>query len=69
MFIPEFITDEFLEEKWKELTDVAIYEDESGCLRLINDWFCFDKDEDIENIWYWFDERHTKGVGWLSENI
>ena len=62
-------TDEELEEKWRELEDVATYEDECGCLRLEEKWFCFDKDEDIETIWYWFDDRHSKGVGWLYENI
>jgi hypothetical protein len=62
-------SDKILEEKWRELEDITTYEDEDGCLRLCNSWFGFDKDTDIENIWYWFDERHSKGVGWLSENI
>ena len=29
------------------------------------DWFVFDKGTEREDIWYWFDEHHSQGVGWL----
>ena len=61
--------DKSLEEKWKEFEDVTTYEDKYGCLRLASDWFGFNKGTEIDDIWHWFDNKHSKGVGWLSENI
>lgn len=53
--------DEFLEAMWDELEDVPIDEDE--CLDA--DWHGWSKGTHREEIWYWFDEHHSKGVGWL----
>ena len=33
------------------------------------DWFIFPKGTSREEIWYWFDEQHSKGIGWIMENI
>lgn len=57
--------DKELENLWKELEDVTLDEDERGILRLVNDWNGFSKGTDIEDVWYWFDEHHSKGVGYL----
>ena len=65
----QVVDDTTLEEKWAELEDVATYEDETGCLKLQNAWWRFNADEEVTNIWHWFDVHHSKGVGWLSENI
>lgn len=62
-------TDKQLEEKWAELEDRTFYEDEDLWLRLQSDWFVFKKGAVREDIWQWFDERHSKGVYWLMENI
>ena len=53
--------DEFLEKLWCELTDIPI--DEEECLDV--DWQGWPKGTHREEIWHWFDEYHSKGVGWL----
>ena len=58
-------TDEFLEEKWNELTDVPF--DEAAApsgLVLAEDWRRFKKGTDREDIWRLFD-LHSKGVASL----
>ena len=55
------ITDAQIEELWDEFGDVPVDEDE--CLDV--DWQCWKKGTHREEIWYWFDEHHSKGVGWL----
>lgn len=55
------ISDEEVEDLWDELEDVPISENEC----LDEDWYIFAKGTFVEDIWYWFDEHHSKGVGWL----
>lgn len=55
------ITDRELEKMWDEFTDVHV--DEDAC--LVNDWMYWEKGTHREEIWHWFDERHSKGVYWL----
>lgn len=55
-------TDEQLEELWAELEDVLVYEDKRGYMYLQNNWFIFEAGTEREEIWYWFDERYSKGV-------
>ena len=50
-----------LEDLWRDLVDIPIDEDE----RLEEDWFIFKKGTWREDIWHWFDERHSKGVYYL----
>lgn len=58
----EFKTqDELVEKMWETLTDVNI--DENECIE--QNWFIFNAGTDREEIWYWFDEHHSKGVVWL----
>lgn len=57
--------DKELEKLWEELEDVTLEEDEVGVLRLTHEWNGFDAGTDIEDIWHWFDEWHSKGIGWL----
>ena len=59
------LPDRELERLWEELEDVTLEEDEVGILRLTHEWNGFDVGTDIEDIWHWFDEWHSKGVGWL----
>lgn len=58
-------TDNEIEMLWCELEDVPVYEDEDYCLCLDIDWNGWYKGTDVETIWHWFDEHHSKGVGWL----
>ena len=58
-------TDRELEKLWEELEDVLFVEDDTMNLVLASPWNGFDAGTDRESIWHWFDERHSKGVGWL----
>ena len=60
------LTDKDIEQKWIELEDVLFDEDEDGSLFLASDWWIFEKGTyREEGIWRWFDDHHSKGVGWL----
>lgn len=58
-------TDKEIEQKWEELEDVLMNEDPDGELILADAWYVFPKGAKREEIWRWFDERHSKGVAWL----
>lgn len=58
-------TDRELEKLWEELKDVLFEEDDTMNLVLASPWNGFDVGTDRESIWHWFDEHHSKGVGWL----
>lgn len=61
----EDITDREIEKLWDELEDVPVYENESFELCIDVNWQGWDQGTDVETIWHWFDEHHSKGVGWL----
>ena len=54
-----------LEALWADLEDVAFDEDADGRLRLVDPWLCFMAGTEREEIWRWFDQRHSKGVYYL----
>jgi len=63
-------TDEMLEDAWRQLEDVTFSENEDGALTLLSDWFVFEKGTLREaEIWTWFDQNHSKGVGWLTYKL
>lgn len=57
----EDINDREVEELWEEFEDVPT--DENECIDI--DWQGWEKGTHRYDIWYWFDEHHSKGVGWL----
>lgn len=57
--------DKEIEKLWEELTDIPVYEDENDELCLDADWLSWNKGTSVDEIWHWFDEHHSKGVGWL----
>jgi hypothetical protein len=59
------VEDHRLEKLWNQLADVPFNELEDGSLVLAAKWNGFDVGIDQESIWHWFDEKHSKGVGWL----
>ena len=61
--VPE--SDSEVEEKWAELEDVLFKEDENKELILAHNWFLFSEGSSREDIWKWFDKKHSKGVAWL----
>lgn len=73
---PERMHDRELEELWNEFEDVTcveakdFYADDEDykddiSLVLASDWNDFPAGTSVESVWHWFDERHSKGVGWL----
>lgn len=64
------VTDTVVENLWKEITDIAFVEDTSGELVLDQFWRGFPVGEFTQDDWfYWVDAHHSKGVGWVYENI
>ena len=64
------LTDAVMEDKWRELEDVPMDEDEgSGNLILSADWWVFCKGTDRNTIWEFFNKNHSKGVRWLMYNL
>lgn len=57
--------DRALEMMWDELADVPFDEDENGRLILSEGWMCFEAGTEREDVWRWFDERHSCGVAYL----
>lgn len=57
--------DKKLESLWEELADVPFDENEDGELILAVDWEDFNAGTEREEIWHWFDDRHSKGVAYL----
>ena len=65
--VKEYTTyDSLLEDLWKTLTDVPMNPDTED---MEEDWFIFPKGTNREDIWDWFDEQHSKGIGWIMENV
>ena len=54
-----------IEKLWEELEDIPVYEDENYELCLDTDLQGWSKGTSVDEIWHWFDEHHSKGVGWL----
>lgn len=42
---------------------IPVFADE--LTKLEKDWYMFEKGTSRENIWHWFDERHSKGIAYL----
>lgn len=62
--------DLFVEHLWRENVDIAWDEDENGELVLGQPWRGFPVGEFTQDDWFhWVDEHHSKGVGWVYENI
>lgn len=55
------LDDEKLEYLWKRFGDIPINDD--GC--ILDDFLGFESGTHREEIWHWFDERHSKGVAYL----
>lgn len=53
--------DDLVQAVWQTLTDVTIGDDEC----IDQNWFIFPTGTFREDIWRWFDKKHSKGVAWL----
>ena len=61
------MTDKEIEQMWKDFENVIFNEDEDGEFILSKNWKYFGKGTLRSDVWSWFDEHHSKGVGFLSE--
>ena len=62
--------DKFIENLWRECEDIAFIENEDGELVLDQPWRGFPVGEFTQDDWFrWVDSHHSKGVGWVYENI
>ena len=61
------MTDKEIEQMWKDFENVVFDEDEDGEFILSKNWKYFGKGTLRSDVWSWFDEHHSKGVGFLSE--
>lgn len=62
--------DIMVEHLWKENVDIAWDEDENGELILAQPFHGFPVGEFTHDDWFhWVDDHHSKGVGWVYENI
>lgn len=61
--------DEEIELLWNNLEDVPFDEDEDKELVLTDNFHCFEKGTPRNYIWNWFDENHSKGIGYLMWNL
>lgn len=56
--------DNLLEKLWDGLEDIPFYE-EDGEQYIEENYLDFEEGTSKEDIWHWFDERHSKGVHFL----
>ena len=62
--------DKFVERLWKENTDIVWTENERGELVLDQNWRGFPVGSFTQEDWFrWVDVCHSKGVGWVYENV
>lgn len=64
----DYYTDRVLESLWDALTDIPFDDPEAtgaDDLTLAQDWNGFVKGTPRDDIWHWFDSRHSLGVAWL----
>ena len=64
----QMVTDAQTEKLWAKLTDIPFDEDPEGRMLLSEDFALWKAGTEREEIWEWFDEHHSKGVGWMMEN-
>ena len=62
-----FQLDRLMEILWERLEDVPVVEDADGRTILDDDWFIFCKGASVGEVWLWFDNRYSAGVGALME--
>ena len=68
---PNFaITDHIVEDLWREVTDIAFVENSDSEMVLDQPWRGFPVGEfSQDDLFLWVDEHHSKGVGFVYENI
>lgn len=62
--------DELVERLWKENVDIMWDENENSEMVLDQNWRGFPVGTFTQDDWFrWVDEFHSKGVGWVYENV
>lgn len=62
------LNDEAVEELWLNIMDVHITE-KNGKYVLKENWYIFSKGTDLDEIYQWFDEHHSKGLKGIREKL
>ena len=57
--------DKRIEALWNEFGDIPMNPETE---EIETKWNNFPAGTNREEIWYWFDEQHSKGVGWLMND-
>lgn len=66
----EKISDHVVENLWRENVNIWWDENEDGEEVLSQMWRGFPEGEFTQEDWFhWIDQHHSKGVGWVYENI
>jgi len=66
----EQYSDADLEEKWRKLQNVVWCEADSPSGSILADtWWVFPKGADLDDVWAWFNERHSKGLEHLKHML
>lgn len=63
------LKDKDIEKMWYELEDITSLENNEGEYILNSNWFLFDKGTEINEIWEWFNNNHSKGLKYLANEI
>ena len=65
------LTDKELEEKWREITLTVPFKKnfKTGELMLRDDWWIFKAHTLRKDIWGYFDDKHSKGIGHLLQRM
>lgn len=58
-------SNEEIEKKWLELTDIPFDEAENGELILAVNWWIFKQGTSRDDIWHFFDVNHKSGIAYL----
>ena len=58
-------SDKELEDLWLNFEDTPIDENEN----IDDDFMFWPKGTFREEIWHWFDKMHSRGVGWLMNDL
>lgn len=56
------MSDREIEKIWDDLSDIPI---DPETEKLDVPYYIWPKGTDKEDIWYWFDEKHSRGVAYL----
>ena len=58
-----------LEDWWRKLAVIPTTIDDDGLNVIAEDFWHWDKGTELEDIWQYFDDKHSNGVKCLMDNV